>query len=399
MLTSAVLVAAPALAACGGSSGPATAAAAAGKSTTTTTSSSSNTTEPTTPPPTPVTVTLQPTDGAQDVAPAVPPRVSATNGTLADVALTNPTGKQVAGALAQDRRSWTVTEALGYDKTYTWSGTAIGANGMQTPLAGSFHTIRPRRQISGSLNIGDNETVGIAMPVTLTFGAAVNDRAAVEKALSVQTSVPTEGAWAWLDDRRVHWRPKDYWKPGTTVTVNAKVYGVAFGNGAFGADDVSSTFTIGRAQIVKADTQTHRLMVIRDGQQVADYPASYGLESDPGRVTHSGIHVVMSKSDTFSMCNPTYHYCDVVVPWAVRISDNGEFIHGYAPSIYAQGVRNVSHGCANLSPANAKEYYDGAMNGDPVEITGSSVPLSADDGDFYDWTIPWDQWKSMSALG
>jgi hypothetical protein len=99
------------------------------------------------------------------------------------------------------------------------------------------------------------------------------------------------------------------------------------------------------------------------------------------------------------MCNPTYHYCDVVVPWAVRISDNGEFIHGYAPSIYAQGVRNVSHGCANLSPANAKEYYDGAMNGDPVEITGSSVPLSADDGDFYDWTIPWDQWKSMSALG
>jgi lipoprotein-anchoring transpeptidase ErfK/SrfK len=211
--------------------------------------------------------------------------------------------------------------------------------------------------------------------------------------------VPTEGSWAWLDDRRVHWRPKEYWKPGTTVTVNAKVYGVAFGNGAFGAEDVTSTFTVGRAQIVRADTQTHRLAVIRDGQQVADYPASYGLESDPGRVTHSGIHVVMAKSDTFSMSNPAYHYHDVVVPWAVRISDNGEFIHGYAASIYAQGVRNVSHGCANLSPANAQEYYDTAMIGDPVEVIGSSVPLSADDGDFYDWTIPWDQWKSMSALG
>jgi lipoprotein-anchoring transpeptidase ErfK/SrfK len=265
-------------------------------------------------------------------------------------------------------------------------------------LAGSFHTISPSSQINASLNIGDNQTVGIAMPIGVKFDAPVTDRAAVEKALTVQTSAPVTGSWAWLNNRTVHWRPQAYWPPNITVTVSANVYGVAFGNGAFGAADVTSTFTIGRSQIVQANTQTHRLVVIRDGQQVADYPASYGLDSDPGRVTHSGIHVVMSKSATFSMCNPQYNYCDVVVPWAVRISNNGEFIHGYAPSIPDQGVTNVSHGCANLSPTNAQAYYDSALIGDPVEITGTNNPLGPTDGALYDWTIPWQQWQSMSAL-
>jgi lipoprotein-anchoring transpeptidase ErfK/SrfK len=138
-------------------------------------------------------------------------------------------------------------------------------------------------------------------------------------------------------------------------------------------------------------------VVIRDGVQVADFPASYGLDSDPGRVTNSGTHLVMSKSDTYSMSNPKYHYENVVVPWAVRISNNGEFIHGYAGSIPDQGKRNVSHGCANLAPANAKIYYDTAMTGDPVEITGSTNQLGPEDGDYYDWALTWDQWMAKTA--
>jgi lipoprotein-anchoring transpeptidase ErfK/SrfK len=149
---------------------------------------------------------------------------------------------------------------------------------------------------------------------------------------------------------------------------------------------------------VQGNTQTHRLVVIRDGVQVADYPASYGLDSDPGRVTNSGTHIVMSKSDTYAMSNPKYHYENVVVPWAVRISNNGEFIHANPASNWAQGRSNVTHGCINLSTTNAKSYFDTAMFGDPVEITGTAVPLSASDGDVYDWAIPWDQWTKMSAL-
>jgi lipoprotein-anchoring transpeptidase ErfK/SrfK len=105
----------------------------------------------------------------------------------------------------------------------------------------------------------------------------------------------------------------------------------------------------------------------------------------------------MGKSETYSMSNPKYHYENVVVPWAVRISNNGEFIHGYAPSIYAQGKKNVSHGCANLAPANAKMYYDSAMTGDPVEIAGSTQQLGPEDGDYYDWAVPWDQWLAKTA--
>jgi lipoprotein-anchoring transpeptidase ErfK/SrfK len=220
----------------------------------------------------------------------------------------------------------------------------------------------------------------------------------VQKALTVQTSVPTEGAWAWLSDRSVHWRPKVYWQPGTKVTVTAKLYGLAYGNGSFGRGDVTSQFTIGRAQIVKANTQTHRWVVIRDGQQIADYPASFGLDSDPGRVTKSGVHVVMTKHDTYFMTNPAYDYENFEVHWAVRISNNGEFSHGAPWSVGQQGKRNVSHGCANLSTANAKAYFDMAMTGDPVEIVGTNQQLSAKDGDYYDWAISWENWLAKSAV-
>jgi lipoprotein-anchoring transpeptidase ErfK/SrfK len=346
----------------------------------------------------PARITLSPESGAVDVNPAAPVTVAVADGTIDTLTLTNPDGKVVTGALSPDRTTWTAGEPLGYDKVYTWAGSATGTDGNPVAINGSFTTVTPRRQPRAKINTGDGKTYGIAMPIAITFDSPVTEKAAVQKALTVETSVPTEGAWAWLDDRTVHWRPKAYWQPGTAVSVTAKLYGVAYGNGAFGRQDLTSQFSIGRAQIVKANTQTHRWVVIRDGQQVADYPASYGLDSDPGRVTRSGIHVVMGKSQTYFMTNPRYDYENFEVKWAVRLSNNGEFSHAAPWSVRDQGKRNVSHGCANLSPANAREYYDSAMIGDPVEIEGSTQELSARDGDYYDWTIPWDRWQERSAV-
>ena len=346
----------------------------------------------------PAKLVVRPADGAKDIAPADSAQVTVTDGELQSVTLTNPDGKQVEGRLAADKHSWTVSEPLGYGKKYTWSGTALGADGKQATIAGSFTTVSPRRQLSASLNVGDNQTYGIAMPIALTFSSTVTDQAAVERALTVETTPKTEGSWAWVSDTSVHWRPKDYWQPSTQVKVAANIYGVKIGDGTYGKQDVTAAFSIGRSQIVKGDTTTHRMQVIRDGVQIADYPVSYGLDSDPGRVTHSGVHVVMSKHATYSMSNPRYNYFDVDVPWAVRISNNGEFIHGLAASVWAQGKQNISHGCLNLSPARAKEYYDGALIGDPVEITGSSQRLSAKDGDYSDWTYSWADWTKLSAL-
>jgi lipoprotein-anchoring transpeptidase ErfK/SrfK len=343
-------------------------------------------------------VTAAPAAGAADASPKGPITVSVTDGTIGSVKLSNPDGKPVQGGLSADKRTWTATEPLGYGKTYTWSGTATDANGQQAPINGSFTTVKPRRTESGKLNVGDNQTYGIAMPISLTFDNKVTDKAAVEKALKVETSVPTEGAWAWLDDKTVHWRPKAYWTPNTQVKVTANLYGTSFGNGSYGKADISSSFTIGREQTVQGNTQTHRLVVKRGGVVINDFPASYGLDTDPGRVTKSGTHVVMEKYEIKKMTNEKYNYEDVPVPWAVRISNNGEFIHGLAASVPNQGKRNVSHGCANLSPANAKIYYDSVLPGDPVEITGTNQPLSAADGNYYDWAFSWDQWAAKTAL-
>ncbi|GAA0650231.1 Ig-like domain-containing protein [Kutzneria viridogrisea] len=346
----------------------------------------------------PAKVTQVPGDGAQNVSPADAVQVTVKDGAISEVHLTNQQGKDVAGTLAADKHTWTASEPLGYGRSYTWAGSAVGSDGKQVSLGGTFSTVQPAYQISGQLNIADGDTVGVAMPIVLTFSSPVRDKAAVEKALVVKTSVPTSGSWAWMDDKTVHYRPTNYWVPGTKVTVTAKLHGTPFGSGAYGMDDVSTSFTIGRMLILRGNTQTHRLQVITNNQVTADYPASFGLDSDPGRVTNSGIHVVMSKSTTFSMTNPKYHYQDVVVPWAVRISNNGEFVHGYAPSIWAQGNTNVSHGCVNLAPDNAKTVFDEVIPGDPVEISGSTEQLGPEDGDFYDWAVPWDQWQAKSAL-
>jgi lipoprotein-anchoring transpeptidase ErfK/SrfK len=347
-----------------------------------------------------VTVSYQPS-GGPPVSPTAPIRITASGGELRDVALTPPSGVPVKGTLAPDRRSWVPAEPLRYGTTYTWGGTAADAEGKTVPLAGKLVTVSPSRLVRATVNIGDGRTVGVAAPVQIQFTGHITDRAAVERALSVTTSVPTEGSWGWLQDEsggsRVHWRTKDYWKPGTKVVVSAKLFGVGYGSGSYGAADVSSTFAIGRSQITKADVTSHQLVVIRSGRQVASYPASYGLDSDPNRNTRSGVHVITEKFTDKRMRSEQYGY-DVMEKWAVRMSNNGEFIHANPQTTGVQGSSNVSHGCVNLSTADAKAYYDSAMYGDPVEVTGSGVKLSARDGDIWVWTMDWTAWRRLSAL-
>jgi lipoprotein-anchoring transpeptidase ErfK/SrfK len=181
------------------------------------------------------------------------------------------------------------------------------------------------------------------------------------------------------------------------VHVAAKVYGLKFANGAYGSSDVTSDFTIGRNQVVKANVNSHFLEVYRDGQKVASYPASYGKGDTPDKITRSGIHVVNDLFPTKLMSNPKYGYTNVLERWAVRISNNGEFIHANPKTVSDQGNTNVSHGCVNLSLADAEAYFKSALMGDPVEVTGTSIQLGASDGDIFDWTYSWDQWQNMAA--
>ncbi|MFC0448799.1 L,D-transpeptidase [Rhodococcus jostii] len=354
----------------------------------------------TAPPEPAVDVTLNPSSGAEDVNPVSPISAAATQGTFTDISLVNAEGRAVQGVLSPDRTTFTVGEALGYGATYTWKGTALGTDGKSVAVDGSFTTLEPDETIGATLNIGDGQEVGIAAPIIVQFHESVEDKAAVEKAMTVTTNPPTPGSWAWLPDdngSRAHWRPQNYWAPGTTVGLDAKLYGLDFGDGAYGAEDLSLNFTVGRSQIVIANAPSHRMQVVRGGETIMDIPVSYGEGNEARNVTRSGIHMVTEKHEDFLMSNPPF-YENVRERWAVRISNNGEFIHANPETIGVQGSSNVTNGCINLSLEDAQQYFGTAMYGDPVEVTGTSIDLSAADGDIYDWAVDWPEWQSLSAL-
>ena len=173
---------------------------------------------------------------------------------------------------------------------------------------------------------------------------------------------------------------------------------MAFGDGDYGADDLTLDFAIGRRQVVRASAPSHRIQVVTDAGVVMDFPCSYGEADQPRNVTRSGIHVVTEKYADFYMSNPAAGYNHIHERWAVRISNNGEFIHANPASSGAQGNTNVTNGCINLSDGDAQQYFGSAIYGDPVEVSGTNIALSYADGDIWDWTVDWPEWTSMSAL-
>lgn len=346
---------------------------------------------------------FEPANAATDVSPTERVGVQVTDGWFQRVSLTNADGRVVAGALNRDRTEFTITEPLGYGGEYTWKGSAVGRDGKAAPIEGSFSTINPSTQVSGRFQLADGQVVGVAAPIIIQFDGPISDKAAVEKALDVTTDPPVEGSWAWLPDEvggsRVHYRTREYYPAGTKVNVDAKFYGVPFGDGAYGAQDISLHIEIGRRQVVKADAGSHRIRVLDGaGAVIMDFPCSYGEGDLDRNVTRSGIHVVTEKYADFYMTNPAAGYANAHMRHAVRISNNGEFIHANPASAGAQGSSNVTNGCINLSPADAEQYFNSVMYGDPVEVTGTRIQLSYADGDIWDWAVPWEEWKAMSAL-
>lgn len=350
-------------------------------------------------------LTYTPHNDASDVLPTSPVRVEVRDGWFQRVSLTNSDGKAVAGAMNRERTAFTVAEPLGYGVEYKWSGSVVGRDGKALPVGGTFSTINPTTTVNGQFQLADGQVVGVAVPVIIQFDAAIAEehRATVEKALKVTTDPPVEGGWAWLPDEvggsRVHYRTKEYYPADTKVTVDAKLYGVKFGEDAYGGQDISLNFSIGRRQVVKAEASSHRIQVLDGGGAVImDFPCSYGEGDLPRNITRSGIHVVSEKYADFYMSNPAAGYSNVHERFAVRISNNGEFIHCNPNSIGAQGNTNVTNGCINLNLENAQQYFNSAIYGDPVEVSGTSIELSYADGDIWDWAVSWDEWVAMSAL-
>jgi lipoprotein-anchoring transpeptidase ErfK/SrfK len=343
-------------------------------------------------------IVATPAVDAKDVPVTEPIKITVTDGALTEITVTNPEGKPVNGQTAADKLSWTSTDVLGYGKKYTYAAKAVGSDNRAAELKGTFTTMTPAKQVRATINPIDNTTVGVGMPISVKFDSPPKDKAAVEKALKVTTSQgDVEGSWAWLSAAQVDWRPKVYWPANVKVKVTAKLYGVNYGDGAFGRSDLSTNFAVGRNRVTKINTPDHTMNVYQNGALAVSYPTSNGLDEDPERNTPNGTVIIMTREPVGDFSNPRYGYTDVHLPWAMRLSNSGEYLHAYQANAANIGKRNTSHGCVNMLEKDAKAYFDAALIGDPVEITGSKTNFKTT-SDVNDWLFSWDKWKSMSAI-
>ena len=345
-------------------------------------------------------VTTSAADGAVGVSPGVPVTVGVEDGTLAGVSLFNPEGREVAGAISPDGLTWSSTEPLGYDRRYRLEVQANGLGGAVTTVS-NFATSAPGNVTKPYVLPWQDAVVGIGQPVAVQFDENIPDRRAAEEAITVVTTPPVEGAFYWVNNREVRWRPVNYWAPGTRVDVTVNVYGRDLGKGLFGQEDAHTAFTIGDAVIAHVDDNTKQVSVERNGEVVMTMPTSMGKADTP---TPNGTYIIGDKFDHMIMDSSTYGVSvnspdgyRTPVDWATRMSYSGIFFHSAPWSVGQQGYTNVSHGCLNLSPSNAKWIYDNLKRGDIVIVKNTvGGTLSGTDG-LGDWNIPWDVWRAGNA--
>jgi lipoprotein-anchoring transpeptidase ErfK/SrfK len=340
------------------------------------------------------------TDNAVGVAVDSPVTVTVDDGVLASVEVVNENGKSVAGQLSGQGVRWSTTEPLGYNRSYTLTAKARGLGRLATRQI-SFQTASPQDLTMPYAMPHDGEVVGIGEPVAIRFDENIANRAAAEKAIVVTTDPPVEGAFYWLNNREVRWRPEHFWKPGTAVNVAVNTYGVDLGDGVFGEDNLHTRFTIGDEVIATADDTTKMVTVRVDGEVVKTMPTSMGKDSTP---TASGVYILGERFAHMIMDSSTYgvpvnspNGYRTEVDYATQMSYSGVFLHSAPWSMGAQGHTNTSHGCLNVSPSNAQWFFEHTKRGDIVEVLNTIGPsLSGTEG-LGDWNIPWDQWHAGNA--
>ncbi|CAM3274189.1 L,D-transpeptidase [Mycobacterium frederiksbergense] len=340
------------------------------------------------------------TDGDIGVTIEEPVTVSVEAGVLGEVTLVNAQGRVVAGELSTDGVSWRSAEPLGYNKEYTLNADAYGLGGV-THTSATFETHSPQNLTMPYVMPDDGAVVGVGQPISVTFDEPIPNRLAAQRAVTVTTTPAVEGAFYWLSGREMRWRPAEYWKPGTTVEVKVKTYGVDLGDGLFGQDDVTSRFTIGDEVIAAADDATKTLTVRVNGEVAKTMPISMGKDSSP---TDNGTYIVAERLADMVMDSSTYGVpvnspdgYRTEVKWATRMSYSGIFVHAAPWSVGSQGRTNVSHGCLNASTENAKWFYDNTKRGDIVDVVNTVGPTLPGTDGLGDWNIPWEQWKAGNA--
>jgi lipoprotein-anchoring transpeptidase ErfK/SrfK len=341
-------------------------------------------------------VTITPGDGASRADPSKGITVTAAGGTLKNVAV-HTSGDPVTGSYASGNTSWHSTWTLDVSQSYTVTATATARNGTTTTKTAAFRTLTPSSTFTTEILEGSGQSYGVGMPIILYFSQRITNKAAVERALRVSTSKPVIGSWYWDEPCNMaatcaYFRPRDYWPTGTTVSFTGHLNGVEGAPGVYGYHTLTQTFDIGQSVIAVGDTQTHRTQIYVGGKLTYDWPISSGR---PGDDTPDGSYLTIEKENPVLMTGPGY---SLEVPWSVRFTFSGDYYHDAYWSVGEQGFENVSHGCVNLSPADAETYYNLAVPGDPITIQGSPRGGAWDNG-WTMWFLSWSQYLKGSATG
>ncbi len=327
------------------------------------------------------------------------------SGTFENVQVTGPKGGIVEGKLSANKSRWVAQTRLQADSRYRVTSTATDDKGLKKNFESTFRTraLSLDEQTYPSFVPVDGQTVGVGMPVIIRFDVPVSDRASIERHLEVVSKPAQVGAFHWMSDQEVHWRPRSYWRPGTDVTVNADIAGVPAGGGIYGQKDRTMTFHVGDSMVSKVDMKKDQMRVFRNGTLVRTIPITTGEQ--PKFTTRSGTKVIVEKfrhkrmnSETIGIDpNSADGYDLNDVEYAMRVTYTGEFVHAAPWSVASQGRANVSHGCTGMSTSNAAWLYNATKVGDVVQYSGTSRQMTLTNG-FGDWNASFADYKAGSAL-
>jgi lipoprotein-anchoring transpeptidase ErfK/SrfK len=318
-------------------------------------------------------------------------------GTLVKGTLRSESGTGEVGG----QSSWVPSEALDYGTTYTATLTATDADGKPATATRTFTTMaKPTNTVRVSSFLGDKQVVGVAMPLIVQFSRDIPEdkRADVQRRLFVTSSPPQEGIWRWSSPREVDYRPKVYWKAGTKISYRLATGGLPMGNGYYGRSDITVDASVGRAVILTVDNKSKMMTVTKDGKLLRQIPVSLGKAKTP---SSSGTMVIIEKLrktvfDTFAELGPTEGY-RTDIEYAQRLTWGGEYIHAAPWSEGVQGQTNVSHGCVNISMANAQWLFGITSMGDPVVVKGTERKLQNGNG-WTEWNMSWGEYVQGSAI-
>ncbi|MFH8982235.1 L,D-transpeptidase [Streptomyces varsoviensis] len=355
--------------------------------------------------PSSASIAITPAKDTAEVATDKPVKVTASGGKLTEVKVVGPDGKAAPGAMGSGDTAWQSTGHLETGAKYTVTATAKDSDGHSTTQTSGFTTLKPKHPVNFKINTADGGTYGVGMPVSITFDQKITDKAAVQKALSVSTSPHVDGAWSWVQDwsadhpGRIDFRPKEYWKPGTKVTVKADLNGVNTGGQHYTVKNASETWTVGRSLIATADNDAHTLTVEKDGKKVKTLPVTLGA---PGRDTWGGVMPVMDKQHKVYMTSQSVgfdsgEYHDWYY-YAVHLTPSGTYAHMNKAADTLGGNTNETHGCIGMrTNGEAEWFYNQVIPGDVFDV--KNAPKTVQEGNGYgDWNVSWDQWLAGSAI-